>query len=889
MASLTLRGGAVIRSWRLVGRDEECRRALSALDKDSGHAGVVFAGAAGVGKTTLARAVADALTAAGSNVQFVVGTLTSQPIPLGALGHLVQMEGALEPATMLAAAHRQLSAASALVLVVDDAHLLDPLSATLIHQLALSGGIRLVVTVRLPEPLLDAVVALWKDNHLLWVEVPALTRSQTAQLMEVVLDGPVDEGLITQSWEVSAGNALLLHSSIIAGIERRTIAPVRGVWCMRGRMGIRADMVELFTARLRHLPAPAREVIEIIAVADQLDYAVLRSICASGAIEDVERRGLIRIVSEGPDMVARLFHPVLGEVIRPSMGAVRQRQLSGRIAQAIIDRQHMTSASTHSTDARSAVRLAMLITGSDLAEPDLVRVVEAAASAITMSSVALGEHLARFAFDRCGEFSAAVVLAEALSWQGRGGEADVLLGRFDPDDLDDLDVVRWGCTRAANLFWACAQPDVAETVLATVRQRVRLPLMLDLVVAMETAFAYFSGDITRTIELSRDVRTDSTTMPLAMVWTASAAAGAFAARGRFEEARRAAVAGLEASRRCASGLQRFAIGLGEVAAALAEGHLDSADRVCDRYADMAAGEVQARSIVDAMRGRILLARGALAEAVDRFERALAAMQTTLTASWTIVVAAWCTQAQAARGEAELARAALSDAEAVYGPHVAVFRPELELARAWVSAAFGQTTSARTQALQAARIAQRTTALIAEARARYTAVRFGDRGQAGRLRELSGLIPGEMTDLMARGAQALAAHDGDALDEVAARFAAIGAIGLAADTASQAVVEHARTGMTAAGSASSIAAGRYVELSGAATPAISAARTPPPLTDREHEVATLVAQGLSNRQVADALYLSIRTVENNLYRVYSKLGVQDRADLAKVFSANRHLD
>ncbi|MFV0633872.1 LuxR C-terminal-related transcriptional regulator [Demequina sp.] len=52
----------------------------------------------------------------------------------------------------------------------------------------------------------------------------------------------------------------------------------------------------------------------------------------------------------------------------------------------------------------------------------------------------------------------------------------------------------------------------------------------------------------------------------------------------------------------------------------------------------------------------------------------------------------------------------------------------------------------------------------------------------------------------------------------------------------------------------------------------------PLTAREREVASLVVQGLSNREVARELYMSIRTVEVHLGRVYRKLGLRSRVEL-----------
>jgi DNA-binding NarL/FixJ family response regulator len=61
---------------------------------------------------------------------------------------------------------------------------------------------------------------------------------------------------------------------------------------------------------------------------------------------------------------------------------------------------------------------------------------------------------------------------------------------------------------------------------------------------------------------------------------------------------------------------------------------------------------------------------------------------------------------------------------------------------------------------------------------------------------------------------------------------------------------------------------------------SAARTlPPSLTPREREVAALVAQGLTNRQIASRLVISEATVETHLARIFRKLGMQSRTQLS----------
>jgi DNA-binding NarL/FixJ family response regulator len=57
-----------------------------------------------------------------------------------------------------------------------------------------------------------------------------------------------------------------------------------------------------------------------------------------------------------------------------------------------------------------------------------------------------------------------------------------------------------------------------------------------------------------------------------------------------------------------------------------------------------------------------------------------------------------------------------------------------------------------------------------------------------------------------------------------------------------------------------------------------AGSPMELTATERRVADLVAAGRKNREVADELFVSVKTVEANLRRVYQKLGVRSRTEL-----------
>jgi two-component system response regulator NreC len=52
----------------------------------------------------------------------------------------------------------------------------------------------------------------------------------------------------------------------------------------------------------------------------------------------------------------------------------------------------------------------------------------------------------------------------------------------------------------------------------------------------------------------------------------------------------------------------------------------------------------------------------------------------------------------------------------------------------------------------------------------------------------------------------------------------------------------------------------------------------PLTAREREILALIAQGLTNRDIAAQLVVSLNTVKTHRLRIYQKLGLHDRVDL-----------
>jgi DNA-binding CsgD family transcriptional regulator len=226
------------------------------------------------------------------------------------------------------------------------------------------------------------------------------------------------------------------------------------------------------------------------------------------------------------------------------------------------------------------------------------------------------------------------------------------------------------------------------------------------------------------------------------------------------------------------------------------------------------------------------------------------------------------RAAAALGDLPTAEGALSRAAAA--PHSQSpggFGPTGALP--WVLAARGDLDAAARAALDAAG-----SNLVAL----HDVVRLGAPERvAERLAERA---EGELAPVFARHAAAFAARDGAALDKAAGEFADLGLILHAAETAAHAAVCH--RGERAARTSRAHATALARSCQGARTPALIGLIVPQ-LTARQRQIICLAAAGLTNREIAGRLRLSIRTVGNHLCAAYERLGTSDRAALADLFT------
>ena len=168
------------------------------LVRDPKARGVVLAGPAGAGKTALALEVLERAGAAGLPTTRIMTGNTRSERPFGAvamlLPDLARLPVAPEPtewARRLAYAVKRSAEGRRLIVLVDDAHLLDDGSATVIHQLAVTNSAFVIATVRTGEAVPTAVAALWTGQLAQRFDLERLPDAHLGEVVAAYLGDPV--------------------------------------------------------------------------------------------------------------------------------------------------------------------------------------------------------------------------------------------------------------------------------------------------------------------------------------------------------------------------------------------------------------------------------------------------------------------------------------------------------------------------------------------------------------------------------------------------------------------------------------------------------------------------------------------------------------------------
>jgi DNA-binding CsgD family transcriptional regulator len=331
----------------------------------------------------------------------------------------------------------------------------------------------------------------------------------------------------------------------------------------------------------------------------------------------------------------------------------------------------------------------------------------------------------------------------------------------------------------------------------------------------------------------------------------------------------------------------FALPVGHHIALLSLGQFDRADRQAE--AQVALGEaVDARLLVGqwlTLIGNLGVQRGHAHTARGRLERAVEILDNDVLGLLPLALASL---AQAAAVTGDLAGAQEFAAQARRAEGSSVLQAAVQPALAWVDACSGRPEAAVATSLAAAEEARRAGQVLLEARPLHDAARFGAAPRVvQRLRDLARGAEGDWLPLIRDHAEHLAARDPQALEGLIDRCAVLGDRVVAAECAARSAIWYAAAGDEPARiRARRRATQLLARLEPVTTPALQAevaTRLRPTLTPRETEVALLAGQGLTTRAMAERLHVSLRTTENHLHRIYGKLGVSGKVELAHLLS------
>lgn len=866
---------AVVPLWSFVGRAVELARLVQAANGETGR-GMIFGGAAGIGKSRLLRQGVEALDHDRLAIWTASANAATASLPLGSLSQVLPPDQPVggSPAILLRwgldALHRQ-AAGRPLVIAIDDAHLLDPLSATLVYYIARSERATVLATVRTGEPVAEPIRALWTDDLVDRVELGPLTTEETSDLLQQVLGAPMDSASVERLWQLSQGNALLLRELVIAAKATGEISEQYGLLRWTGRLELAPTLAEVIDARIGRLTPEVRSVLEFVTFGEPIGLPLLALAVDMSAVELAEERQLIRVAKEDRRTTIRLAHPLYGEMVRQRCPVTREQRLLARLA-ALVEQ-----AGANRRD--DLLRVAVWRLDSDTAR-DPKQLLAACRLAFANFEFPLAMRLGHAAVDAGGGFHAAETLAVILMLGARPKEALRLLDNTEDLITNDAQRSRWLAVRGITTYWGLLDESTMDR-LAEQAPGLRDPAERSWVQAVEATMRLHHGEVTRAFTLARLVLDSPASAPGPRAVARSTMGHIQAVRGAPEMTIRAmADVDADASQwRSDAPWIQLKVELARGTAMILAADLKAVDAlVAAEFAGMVdAGDFQLGSgYVTLIRAQALRLRGRLRDAARSASQASAALSNA-------EIFAGLAHAERAHiaallGDAQGAAAAMMEADTTHRPTMTVLYPWQEHARCWTTAARGDIAGAVT-------VAQRLVARLRtdgfaghELWALHDLVRLGQADAvADRLAALSEQVEGPIVAIIVRQARALVRRDGPALLGVAEDFAGIGMNLFAAEAAAQALIRLRAARSPHGPRAARLLAELRAQCQGAQTPALDVLQ--PALTGRERQIARMAAAGVASKEIADRLYLSSRTVDNHLMRVYAKLGVAGRAELA----------
>ncbi|MFO7779432.1 MAG: LuxR family transcriptional regulator [Nitriliruptoraceae bacterium] len=848
---------------RPVGRDVEVQRIVDVVRQQGA---CYLQGAAGIGKSLVLAQVARQLASAGADVISCSGSEATAVIPLAPLLKLCP-PGVEDAGRAIMAELYRRSRGNRTVVLVDDAHLLDAATAAVVRQMASAPAVGVAVAVRGGEVVPASVDAIRRDGHAAVLELSELDRASSYRLVELLL-GPTEDDTLAWIHTRTRGHPLYLRELLVAGQQTGALQRHDGRWRHDSDAPVwTARLHALVATRLRGLSPDERQVMELVAVGGTVPFGALRGIVDLDVLVELARRRLLAVDATKVEM----DHPIIAETLLATMRADRVASARLRLAAAL---------EGHPDD-RDPVMIAQLrLDAGHPADPELL--VEALDAALASRLPQVAERFARLACQILPGPSTRMRLVESLAMQGRWEEAEEqfeLLTEEGDGEAIVGHLERW----VAVNFWY--RDDLSTTQQVAVEAQARIgDLGTDAWHAVLLRIGIFSDNLDASIADHDRWLTDRRISPrlrdIALVDVAACASHS----GAFHRIREIATEFDDGADGADPVNQPWLRGVELVVAGWTEG-LSAVSGELDAFVSEVAaaadpdmeviGHVHAGMALNDLTCHAQAVRH-LMEVVElsRYARYRRHIPLTLAELARALV---FTRRDLGEARGWLDRAAALPADGRW-----VSEPVVRLVEGIFEHAAGRDPWATfDRGLDHAR---RRSARIHEVMLLRQMAHYGRSAQvAERLEELADMMGGGLVDLMAREAGALAAGDADVLDEVAADAEAFGAIGIAADAATQAARRHAETGRVGSAFAS-------VYRSDAALRRAPGQRSlvrdevEPILSSRERQVVDAVLDGASNREVADRLYISHRTVESHLRRIYRRLGVSGRDELTMLLGA-----
>lgn len=879
----------------LVGREDLVEELVEALT-GSQYLGAILVGEAGVGKTALARAIAKVLD---GNVAVlpISASPSLRKVPFGALSPYLHSLSINDVGSSVAVyrsimAHLEASfdgSKNMPLFLVDDSHELDDNTSVLLSQLVTGRRARLLALARNTPGPTSEFGALHQDGLLRRYEVRPLDQGEVHELCRRELGGDVLASVSASLTQMSGGNPMFLLALLRQG-KRSGYLDVRNkVWRLAGAAPpLDVSLVDLIKVRFRRRTPEEMDVLETLALAEPMPLEALNHCTDRSAVAVLHEHGLIAIAGDR-DRLVSLSHPLYGEVIRQEVPAGRSLAIRRKVL-AVLDKESSTAdgflrfvawgldcglppddktllraavVANRLHDAEFALRAARAVHTPELRGNSLV---EIARAQLARGNSAYAREIVEEVLDQCTTF----VLAKEASL------LSVALRLREPNAPDAIrsDIARWKQV-ADRISSTMGSPDDPEVQVGMAVSRNGYRILECLALNYEGRFRE-AEPILRKVLADRYCTDEVRLAGLALLGEAlgSTGRGVEGARATAEALQIIATHGHQFLTHSEFVITRHFVSMAHA------GLWDEIEELLDNVVrGNAGGPITFTAITELSEGLIALRKGLMGSARTALilgveglresdENQLMPMALGLAAFACTMVG----DTARARSYTEEFESSLSvgtrQAQLLGKAHVVA-------ARALFQGAARSIDELHVLAGQAEKDGM--TALAVSAL--ELAARLGDERCFEPLARMAETVEGPEGAVLTAMARAAVQKDPAALIEAAELAQSSGYLLVAAECLGKAVRHLSQRGDEQKSRAVQQKLNTIIgQLEGLQSPQFEAVRSTSKLTQRELDIARLAGKGYSNRDIAEAQGVSVRTVEGHLYRIFAKLGITRRDEL-----------